>query len=372
MSTAKPVLLVVDDEADKQQATISSQADGFDVQALHPRDVTEAHLDNADVVLVDFRISDWNERDQPGQCIGVRPLNGVALAGVLRANAESHGGAPTAFALRSAHLADLSGAFPAERREHSIARRLNLEWVFSKTEDLSRAGQLAMAVRALPGSWPVDDADSTRDLASQLLSIPDSLWANEAWKDVLECHPPLHELSERSHGLAFLRWMLHRILPYPCFLFDTTRLAARLRVSHSSLNDALGRGLEKEIAEFKYNGQLSKFLGQRWWRSGIETFVWNITKGESSDPDRVREELGRRAGQKLEPSNSPQPVICVDRDLQPMTETVAPADAVRIQPDDWPPYADQAYASVSLAREEPSLKAVVFEPDREKLESAGI
>jgi hypothetical protein len=42
-------------------------------------------------------------------------------------------------------------------------------------------------------------------------------------------------------------------------------------------------------------------------------------------------------------------------------------DAVRIRPDDWPPYADQPWTRIELALDEPRLRALVVAEDREKL-----
>src|SRR5688572_24553676 len=137
MNGDRATLLVVDDEAERQLATLAAQASEVYIEAVHPRDVSLDHLRAADVVLVDLRIGDW--ASELTRHISMQPLHGVALAGVLRAHAEMQRGTPTAFALRSAHLEDVSPAFPPDAREHSIARRLNLEWVFPKTDPLERA-----------------------------------------------------------------------------------------------------------------------------------------------------------------------------------------------------------------------------------------
>ena len=71
----------------------------------------------------------------------------------------------------------------------------------------------------------------------------------------------------------------------------------------------------------------------------------------------------------LEPTASPQPVVCVDENYQPLSEACDSTEVVRIQPDDWPPYADLAWTTITLARENPRLSALVLEQDREFIES---
>lgn len=366
--SARPAILVVDDEADEQQGQLLAQVDGLDVElkVVHPRAVSEKNLEDADLVLVDYRIEHWEERSR-AENLALRPKHGVALAGILRSYAESASATPTAFALRSAHLEDVAGGFPPERHAHSIARRLNLEWVFTKTELLKKSIALASAVRALPEKWPLDEPDATRLLVEEFLAIPDKAWGAQAWADIQACHPPLHELSDRSHGLAFLRWLLHRILPYPCFLWDTHRLAARLRVSYASLEKALAGDLGRTLSGLRFSGRLAGFVGVRWWRAGVEAFVWEITEGDASDPDVVRQKFSKLAGVDLEPARAHQPVVCIDKNFQPLPEMFSPNEAVRIQPDDWPPYADQAWTSTALAVEHESLRALVVEADRERL-----
>src|SRR5262249_33818449 len=158
------------------------------------------------------------------------------------------------------------------------------------------------------------------------------------------------------HGLAFLRWLLHRILPYPCFLWDTYRLAARLRVTHASLQSALDSNFSSLLEPCRYKGALIDFLGLRWWRCGIEAFIWELTEGDPFEPQRVRGLLAQRTGISLEPTASLQPSVCVDENYQPLPEACDPAEAVHIQPDDWPPYADLAWTTLQLAREHPRLE----------------
>ncbi len=371
--TTKPHVVVVDDNPDAERTSLDLWESDVQFTVLHPKELTKQKLEEADLVLVDYLLEDWPERDALDE-IGLQPVNGLALAAVLRAHSRSVP-TPTAFALRSAHLDDISAPFlPSESRLYVLARANNLEWVFPKQsggkakEIIHQIAILASAVRRLPEHWPTEDVDKTRQLLEKFMAVPEDVsWCGQAWLDIVACHPPIHELVEASHGLAFLRWLLHRILPYPCFLLDTHHLATRLRLTYSSLQDALTGELGSVLNPFQYHGALADFLGPRWWRSGIETFVWDVTEGNSFDPQYLRDRLSEKVGVKLEPSASSQPVVCIDKDYQPLPDACDPTQVLRIQPDDWPPYADQAWTTIALARENPHLAALVLEQDRDQL-----
>lgn len=147
----------------------------------------------------------------------------------------------------------------------------------------------------------------------------------------------------------------------------TYYLAARLRVRHASLYEALDSSLADILKPFCYGGLLSGFLGQRWWRSGIEFFLWNLTDGDPFDPERTRALLSEKIKVPLDPAESNHPVICVDDNYQPLEDSYEIDGAVRIQPDDWPPYAEQAWTTIELASCKSSLAALVVESDRDRL-----
>jgi hypothetical protein len=178
----------------------------------------------------------------------------------------------------------------------------------------------------------------------------------------------LSELVERSHGLLFLRWILHRILPYPCFLFDTHHLAVRLRVTHASLVTALGVGLGNWLERVAYRGVLTGFLGHRWWRAGVESLLWDLGGG-SMAAKRLHAKLAEVAGASLSPLSATEPVVCIDQNYSPLPEACAAGKVVRIVPDDWPLYAGQAWTTVALAREHPRLNAIVAETDLSRLQT---
>jgi hypothetical protein len=250
-----------------------------------------------------------------------------------------------------------------------------LEWVLDKNDVLGRQTtqirSLSAAVKSLPEVWPSNDADATRRLVEQWLALPDQRWRHLAWQDIEDCHPPWHQLVERMHGLRFVRWFAQRILPYPCFLWTPGRLAARLRVTPESLQDGVPKGLAEVFRPACYVGQLHDFLGDRWWRTGCEAILWDITDGNSFDSDETLSVLNRHCGGVLVRSPVSEPVLCIDTNFNVGAEVCEIADAVRIQPDDWPPYAEPAWAPLELARENARIRAGVIAMDRERLVEQG-
>lgn len=346
MASRKPNILFVDDVPEEVAGVAQSCEIGANVRVSHPQDVSNSFLNEADLVLVDFKLEQWAERD-----------NALAVSMKL-----------------SAHVADLSGSLPPEHREHAIASTTNVEWVFLKSTPVesltTQILSLAEAVSELPRNWAFDNRERIQKLLQSLLQIPEDLpWTERILDDVNACHPPVHELSEWSHGVAFLRWLLHKILPYPCFLWDSYYLAARLRVTHESLNRALlGRNeFSSRLETTTYRGILAKFLGQRWWRGGVETLVWDISSGDPFSVTKLQDSLSKLSDGILEPSAEQEPVICLDVNLRPQPTPHAANVAVRLQPDDWPVYADQPWTTIDLARTEPRIAAIVIQQDRDRL-----
>ena len=369
-----PSIIFIDDEPDDLARFVESLAGRAEVDAMHPEDVTAAILKSASLVLVDSRLDHWPERDALPE-LALKPLNGKALAAVLRAHAESSKDVnPTAFALFTAHLEDYSEGIRIENREHSIARSNNLEWVFRKNADLqSLTNQflvLAAAVTLLPKKWPLADQDETDKLLGKVLELkPEAEWTTRAMIDVVRCHPPIRELNEWTHGMELLRWLLHRILPYPCFLWDRARVAARLRMSVQSFETVISTGTElgAGLSQFEYTGIANQFLGRRWWRAGIESFLWNITDGKPFDVPSLQKTLARMAGTPIDTVDEADSLVCIDQNYGVMDDFFSVDEAVRLMPDDWPSYADVPWTPIELAKNHPEIRAAVIEQDQEKL-----
>ncbi len=368
----KPRVLIIDDHADDERGKLQLINETLQLIICHPEDVTVESLREADVVVVDYRLDDdWSERDDL-HSISLKPMNGLALIAVLRSHENKINATPTSFILRSAHLVDLSSGFKADCRLHVIAGQSGLEWVVDKTteaeEQLLQIEKFAEATNALPVSWPKDSRLDLNTLLKKWLAIPELCWRELAWNDIEDCHPPVHELFDRKDGLRLLRWLAHRILPYPCFLWTEARLATRLNVSLESLRQSLESDLYSLLKSAEYCGALHGYDGQRrWWRSGVESILWEKTEGRSFDSEYTISELNKSLDKKLVASSLRQSILVVNREFTIQNEAIEVDLAIRIQPDDWPVYAEQAWASIVDASEDSRLAGAVVSSDRYKL-----
>ena len=360
---AKPSMLMIDDEPDMLRSALGTQWTGeLDCEVLHPSDVAHEHLARADLVLVDYSLEHWRERDSI-DIVACRPQNGLALAAVLREHVDrERPHRPVAFALHTAHLSKAQGRLTLVEAsaQHVVARFNNLEWVFAKTDNrrYEQMLLLAHATRRLPAAWPAD-GDEAAAQARKLLGMDEGAsWFERCWREVRECQPPIHELADGGHGVAFLRWLLHQIMPYPCFLWDARWVAARLQLPVDVLRGVLtGRSeLAADLVALRYTGILREFLGTRWWRGGLEDYVWDLCEG---DLGCLGVRLSERAGQELARLDVEQPVVCIDANLQPAERFVAAKDAVNLRPDQWPAFADSAWMEIEAVSDSPVLRAMV-------------
>lgn len=370
----QPVILVVDDEAEELgRGMMLRFSDRARVTVRHPSGIQPEDIEDAQLVLMDYRLDNWPDRDRQSVAFNVRA--GMALATILREVAhEKKPNRLTAVALHAGHLAEASGRIRPPYSRHVVARLNNLEWVFEKTDEerFDQIVQLARAAQRLDGGWPAN-SDEAEARAQALLDMdPSAEWFDRSWREVRECQPPIHQLAGHAQGVFFLRWLLHQVLPYPCFLWDINWVAARLRVQVKDLqrlrtsNCDLARDLEK----FQYGGILAEFLGPRWWRVAIDDYIWELGGSSSGRPGDFEDRLRAKAGEDLRLVVPHDPVVCLDRDFQPV-DVASPRDAVRVRPDYWPPFADAAWMAIDTVRGDTELASMVEPLDQYRVETDG-
>jgi len=349
-------VLLVDDRPEDLELVEAAFATQTSVDLKHPQDVTEEDLARATVVLVDYELHHWGERDDLPSA-SLQPLNGVALAATYRSFAKERIDRPMAIALYSGKLSEL-GPIPSETRPHVLATLGGIQWVFPKADPDPAAGSasvaalvrsalsLGAAVEGLPHAWPVGVEDVRRQVGELLHLAPESDPEERLWHDVARCWPPMYEMSTASHGMWFLDWMLHQILPYPTFLLDKMTLAARLRFQPEALDEVLqgDTPVAHQLRVLEYGGILSDFLGSRWWAAGVSSFI----KGLRSDPDSDLGSLIARMSGVEGASPLDQPVVCYDKKIGQLGALYDESRAVRIFPDLWPVFADPAHAPKDL------------------------
>jgi hypothetical protein len=371
MANQKPatVLFVEDDEAELRPLCdhIRQESDAV-AEILAPEEVELADLEKADLVVVDYNLGDWmgSVSELP---LSARPPNGVAVASVLREQvAGVKAFPPTGFALITGKSHEIS-RLPSEQRAHVISRLSNLEWFFEKQAGVAISLpiiSLAKAVKAIPKD--IRELGQIELLAAFLGVRSDDILLERYSDAVHRCRPPIHNLGEQSHGIAIIRWLLHRILPHASFLIDRLHLAARLGIRPASLDVAQDKEarLVKALGPYEYIGPLADFDGKRWWAEGIEQWLWEITNQNSDDLEAVHTALSSR-GIDLERVALRRPVVTIDADFRPEADFADFESVVAVSLDDWPSYAQPAYMRKELVREHPNLAMYVELSDRAAL-----
>lgn len=370
----RPTLLFIDDVIEDVESLARLCQRQVDVLQRSFDDVDETDLDQADLILIDFNLKDWASKDRAPE-VTLRPADGLAVVEILRSYYRStKSDRPVALAVLSGDLASLTHPFPPSRREHMVADLAKVDWAFQKGKSTkvlsSQLISLAEAVQQLPKSWPRDSNSDKDKVLHNLLAIPQADWNQVAAGDVSRCFPPIRELSTWSHGIAFLRWMLQRVLPYPAFLLDDAQVALRIGISIKSFCAAMenNRRFKRWLHPALYSGVLSQFRGRRWWKAGIDALLWELSQQKPFSKNDMGAAIMKIAPEAvlLKQTN---PVACVNIDYE-VVKIAEAAQCVRLRPDDWPLFADSAWAERKLVIADQSLLMAVEDFDeRTELEA---
>lgn len=365
--TLRPRLLIIDDD-DSQAATAELLADyGIDAQHVQPGDLTAQQVRDADLIIVDEFLEEWAERDAASASPGLNVRDGVALAAVLRAELENRGPSdhddprysPTAIVLRTGHLARLAWGLPKAIWPIAVAGRYDLEWVLSKSDSSVRdIAEIAHASASLPKTWEPTHLDSQM----RWLSLQDVAWAPEALSQIEQCRPPWSTLAATSSGRVWLAWFLQRILPFPTFLIDDARAASYLGLGASGLDLLLEGPISADLKKAQYTGQLSELSGRRWWRAGIHEIQSRLRASGNFSAGELVEQAHGGPLPKLDVAT---PVFTIDSDYNVAPQPIEVVDAVRLQPDEWPAYADDPWIAIADVDDEPDLRKLIVLDDRD-------
>lgn len=360
-SRGSPRVLLIDDQDITQSAAVAALYErGVEASSLHPEVVAVEDIQESDLVLVDYQLADWHERD--GTVASRKPRTGLSLLALLRDHLSVATDRPVGFALNTSQFEQLPTHLPRPVTKHVFARSNNFEWIFDKDnpDDVPRICALAEACNLLPDDWHDTDAF---DQLGKLLELPQWPWQDIARGDIDRCRPPIHELSRATDGLAVIRWLLHRVFSYPCFLYGRERLAVRLGIPVRVLDQLLSTknsSLYSLLAPARYTGLLAKFSGAHWWGAGIDSILWDITEGRSFEPLSIRKCLEAATGITIDAPLVRFPVLAIDDEYTYLDHPVELASAIRIQPDDWPSYAEESWTTRGIVDGSPRLQALVL------------
>ncbi|MGH9422192.1 MAG: hypothetical protein ACRD3J_19605, partial [Thermoanaerobaculia bacterium] len=112
-----------------------------------------------------------------------------------------------------------------------------------------------------------------------------------------------------------------------------------------------------------YTGALNDLIGRRWWRAAVDNIVFDLTDGEMSD-EALHAAL-KKASRATIVKAPTDPVVALTAAYNGTLASAA--ECVRIRTDDWPLYADQAWAKISDCNRDARLQALVDPADRDQL-----
>lgn len=299
------VLFIDDDRTFAQAAAASLKERGFAATGIHPSEVEPAHVAAAELVVLDEYLQEWERPEGPATA---DPEDGLAVGIVLRSQKPS-----LSVVILTGDITRLADGVPVLFGEHHIAALRDVEWVFSKSDPRSteRIATLAGAISRLPTSLESEELVAW-------LGVPSEPWHDEAIEHITRCRPPLAPRQTTTGPRQLMRWLLQRALPYPTFLLTDQRAALVMGVDVSALDEVAA---DASSANCVYDGPLADFLDRRWWRAGVEHLAEAMDEALSASGFVVP------LGDELE-----------ELDPAPVSE------CVRIYPDGWPAFADQAWA----------------------------
>ncbi|MCL2482920.1 MAG: hypothetical protein FWF43_05815 [Propionibacteriaceae bacterium] len=367
-----PNVLIIDDR-DQAAVVADLSLAGVDARWIPPNDLTYESIEQADLILIDEFLEEWPCRDQLKNRPGLYVRDGLALAGVIRSHLENRGSAVTAdqsprrtaIALRTGHLNVLAAGVPAFMRAIAVARRHDLEWVVEKglSTPTKALAEVAYGAASLPEEWN-PQLPTTQ---MEWLGLRDQMWCDGALSQIEQCRPPWSMLAETSAGRHWLAWFLQDILPFPTFLVDDLRAAGYLGL-HTEALELLLNGqspLADRLRSCVYTGHLAGVAGRRWWRVGISDVRSFILE---SAPGRTANDIAHGAitlhGTPLPCLKVVAPVFEIDSSYNVVVDPVEVTDAVRLQPDGWPPYADDPWMRTESIDDEPELAKLIVMQDR--------
>ncbi|CCG02453.1 hypothetical protein [Blastococcus saxobsidens] len=370
--TIRPYVLIIDDDPAQEAFALQLSRHGVDADHVFPDDVSTRHLERAALVLIDEYLERWPAREKLKDHPTLFIRDGVALAAVLRAQLEHRGPnisdstpSRTAVALRTGHLSHLASGLPRHLWSPAVASRYDLEWVAEKSAAPDTLAAIALAAAALPETW-----DPTKPVQQrEWLSLADTPWAADALAQIEQCRPPWSTLSATSAGRLWLAWFLQKVLPFPTFLVDDLRAAAYLGLREEALDQVVASAtdLSSRLGGAVYTGQLSGFAGRRWWRAGLAAFRRQLlAESGGRGPADAAERIIEAHGAPLEVLGLTYPVFTIDRNYQTSSRPIEVTDALRLQPDGWPSYADDPWLARDDVDDEPELAKLIVLDDRQE------
>lgn len=372
-----PIVLFVDDEPERLSGLRELlRGHGLVSEATHPLDLQDADLDGVHLISVDEYLGDawaeWLASTAGPSNPAASPSDGLAVAAALASRYPDDRPRP-AVTVHTGKIDVLGEHLPSAHREPLLAASHNLDWVFrwegggvSPASLATALADIAVAVASLPVPWTA----TADDFGIGWLGLPPSVaWFPKALQHVEDCRPPAHGLASNTHGRAYLRWLAQRVLPYPAFLLDANHASLLLGILPERFGSLLdpSSAFGTALSQCQYSGPLARLLGPRWWRAGLLDLLSQSGTSDLDSPADRASALQDRFATSLVPITIERPVIAYNAHGHAEKAPVDSRDAVRLQPDGWPVFADDAWASIAVARQDPAVCALVTHADRARV-----
>ena len=280
---------------------------------------------HTDIVIYDYRLD-----ENVGNAVSpLYPRDGVAANALVRSleRRDEYGGKMHAI---------LSGAYvsPTDSFEFSddpLIRAFQLEADWSGRKDSVPA--FSSGLREFAAALDLVRAlrtEAAEESIKAVLSLKPSSWSARAWEEVVQFGPPIGNPAETP--VRLVRWLSSTAVPFPSFIVDTSLAALRLGVDVDWFRHQ--RFFFEQI-ECRYQGALSQLAGPRWWRVGLDQWLWEETGGRPQDAEAICRAMHAATG--AEPRLL-QPSLVPVHDLwgAGTGELVAIQDALRFRPVYWP------------------------------------
>ncbi len=327
---------------DSEQSTFEVQRNLAVLEQVHPNEVSVQQLFKSDLVLIDYKINDWTAHLDCDVEI-IIPADGLTLAhNIRRILAALPDKTPPAVALITNEYASAANPLPRTTQPYTLARLNGIEWVFRKEEQLG--AQVESLARACsPKLYSVLEGATTEERLEMLtsyLGIESESDKDDLVEDVAFCAPPIHDLLRWGDGISVLRWLLHRILPYPTMLVADTYIATRAQCNLAQLRAGLKANDNPTFRSAAYLGPGAALFSDRFWRSKLERLFSDHCPDGSTKA--IRRFLADTLDIDLDPCEEQSvELTSLERgygyDIGPLR------DCTGAQIDDWPPYASSPW-----------------------------
>jgi len=375
--SSKPLILAIDDDEREIRAKIPS---GFTCEVVDPRkkeefsDQISKFIDTASLILIDHKF--W---DQPAP-LSLTAMDGASFVAHLRSWSRLNEKKLAPIVMFTNEAQAFANEIPAVgaakpiggtfvKREHRLAPTLDVEWIQFKAEDdaTDHIADLANAYIDTQKAAGTDGA-SLDDIESLLKLPPEAIWTIRAREELQSARPPVNQTkgggAELTRGPSqIVRWLCHRALPYPGLFLSDLYTAWALGISREALEklsacDPTITQWASQLHACKYSGPLNRFLGQRWWRAGIDQTVWQL------------DEEARKAGSRQQAFKTLAPNIDLGELKSPASHVVIWTDdfredaivptnkAVQLHPPGWPAEALEPWMLKAEVENDPVLKAM--------------